>query len=70
MIGWNRGGVAEILSKVYPQGLIEMDDKEALLNAVKHHIDQPQKVEPVTMFSLKEMCDQTLHLYKQVLSLD
>ena len=70
VIGWNRGGMAEILSNVYPQGLIKVDDKAALLNAVKHHIDQPQEVEPVTMFSLKEMCDQTIHLYKQVLSLD
>ena len=70
VIGWNRGGVAEILSNVYPQGLIEVNDQSALLNAVKHHIDQPQAVEPVTMFSLKEMCDQTIHLYKQVLSLD
>ena len=70
VIGWNRGGVAEILSNVYPQGLIDVDDQSALLNAVKQHIDQPQEVEPVTMFSLKEMCDQTIHLYKQVLSLD
>ena len=70
VIGWNRGGVAEILSNVYPQGLIDVDDQSALLNAVKQHIDQPQAVEPVTMFSLKEMCNQTIALYKQVLSLD
>ena len=67
VIGWNRGGVAEILSQVYPQGLIAVDDHAALFNAVKQHMDEPQQVEPVTMFSLKEMCDQTLHLYKQVL---
>ncbi|MGA9698644.1 MAG: glycosyltransferase, partial [Acinetobacter sp.] len=67
VIGWNRGGVAEILSKIYPQGLIDVDDQSALLNAVKQHIDQPQAVKPVEMFSLKEMCDQTIALYKQVL---
>ena len=67
VIGWNRGGVAEILSQVYPQGLIAVDDHAALFNAVKQHIDEPQQVKPVTMFSLKEMCDQTLNLYKQVL---
>lgn len=67
VIGWNRGGVAEILSQVYPQGLIAVDDHAALFNAVKQHLDEPQQVKPVTMFSLKEMCDQTLHLYKQVL---
>jgi glycosyltransferase involved in cell wall biosynthesis len=67
VIGWNRGGVAEILSQLYPQGLIAVDDQAALLNAVQQHIDEPQQVKPVTTFSLKEMCDQTLHLYKQVL---
>ena len=66
VIGWNRGGVAEILSHVYPQGLIAVDDQSALLSAVKQHIDAPQQVAPVSMFSLKDMCDQTLALYKQV----
>jgi glycosyltransferase involved in cell wall biosynthesis len=67
VIGWNRGGVAEILSQLYPQGLIAVDDHAALFNAVKKHLDEPQQVKPVITFSLKEMCDQTLNLYKQVL---
>lgn len=67
VIGWDRGGVAEILANVYPQGKIAVDDNIALLNAVKLHIDQPQQVAPVTQFSLKDMCDQTIELYKQVL---
>ena len=67
VIGWNRGGVAEILSQLYPQGLIAVDDHAALFNAVKNHLDEPQQVKPVTTFSLKEMCDQTVLLYKQVL---
>ncbi|SPL70410.1 glycosyltransferase family 4 protein [Acinetobacter stercoris] len=67
VIGWNRGGVAEILSNLYPQGLIEVDDQTALFNAVQAHIHQPKDVAPVTMFSLKDMCDQTIALYKQVI---
>ena len=67
VIGWKRGGVAEILSQLYPQGLIAVDNHAALFNAVKKHLDEPQQVKPVTTFSLKEMCDQTLYLYKQVL---
>lgn len=66
VIGWNRGGVAEILSPLYPQGLIEADDQTALLAAVKKHIDEPQQVAPVKIFSLKDMCDETLTLYQQV----
>lgn len=67
VIGWNRGGVAEILSNVYPQGLVEVENEKALLETVKKHIEQPQAVAPVTMFSLKDMCDQTLALYETVL---
>lgn len=67
VIGWNRGGVAEILSQLYPQGLITVDDQTALLNTLKTHIDTPQTVAPVQMFSLKEMCDQTLAVYQQIL---
>ncbi len=67
VIGWNRGGVAEILSHVYPQGLVEAENEKALLERVKHHIEQTQTVAPVTMFSLKDMCDQTLELYQSVL---
>ncbi len=67
VIGWNRGGVAEILSNVYPQGLVEAENEKALIETVKKHIEQPQVVAPVTMFSLKDMCDQTLELYQRVL---
>ena len=67
VIGWNRGGVAEILSQLYPQGLITVDDQTVLLNTLKTHIDTPQAVSPVQMFSLKEMCDQTLAVYQQIL---
>jgi len=70
VIGWNRGGVAEILSHLYAQGLIDVGDQAALLHAVQQHIDKPQAVEPVTMFSLKEMSDRTIDLYKHVLNLD
>ena len=67
VIGWNRGGVAEILSQLYPQGLIEVDDHAALLSAVRQHVEQPQVVAPVSQFSLQQMCDETLKLYQQVI---
>ncbi len=66
VVGWNRGGVAEILTQVYPQGLIEVDDESGLLRAVQKHIEQPQQVAPVTLFSLDDMCRNTLALYTQL----
>ncbi|MHA3053386.1 glycosyltransferase [Acinetobacter sp. ANC 4633] len=67
VIGWNRGGVAEILSQVYPQGLIEVDDQASLLRSIQQHIEQPVTVAPVTQFSLQDMCQNTLALYQQLL---
>lgn len=67
VIGWNRGGVAEILSQLYPQGLIAVDDQVALFNAAQLHLETPQSVAPVELFSLADMCHQTLDLYQQVL---
>lgn len=68
VIGWNRGGMAEILTPLYPQGLVDVDHQMQLLTVLRHHIDTPQSVEPVHTFHLKEMCDQTLQLYKTVLA--
>ena len=67
VIGWQRGGVAEILSQLYPQGLVAVDDQATLLVKLKQHIQTPQQVLPVNMFSLDQMCQQTLALYQQVL---
>ena len=66
MIGWNRGGVAEILSQLYPQGLIEVDNQAALLNAIERQVQQPDYIPAVTQFSLDEMCGQILALYQSV----
>lgn len=66
VVGWNRGGVAEILSRLYPQGLIDVDDQHRLQQAVEQQIAQPHSIAPVNEFSLKQMCDQTLALYQQL----
>ena len=68
VIGWNRGGVAEILSHLYPQGLIEVDDREALFHAVKQNIATPPSIAPVYQFSLDDMCNETLKLYQSVVN--
>lgn len=66
VIGWNRGGVAEILSEIYPQGLIEIDDETALLERIQQHINRPAQIAPVTQFTLQEMTDQTLDVYEKI----
>jgi len=66
VIGWNRGGVAEILSRLYPQGLIQIDDQAALIKALQQQLIQLDHIPAVTAFSLDEMCNQVLALYQSV----
>lgn len=67
VIGWNRGGVAEILSALYPQGLINVDDETALLQAIQQHIQNPPILEAVEKFHLDEMTGQTIDLYQSLM---
>jgi glycosyltransferase involved in cell wall biosynthesis len=67
VIGWQRGGVAEILKELYPQGLVAVDDQVTLLIKLKQHIQTPQHVAPVNRFSLDDMCNQTLALYQNII---
>ena len=67
VVGWNRGGVAEILKVIFPQGLVEVDDVAGLQQAVQQLIEHPVQLPPVTDFQLSEMCRQTLAVYEKLL---
>lgn len=66
VVGWNRGGVAEILSVCYPAGLVEPENQDALLATMTRLLQQPEPPAPVQQFSLQQMTDNTLALYRQV----
>ncbi len=63
VIGWDRGGVAEILREIFPQGLVAVGDDAALLAAVQQQIETPTTLMPVTQFKLETMCAETLAVY-------
>lgn len=66
VLGWNRGGVAEILSTLHPNGLVEIDDQNSLVNKIKMEITHPSTIAPVHDFSLSDMCSNTLALYEDI----
>ncbi|MBC7750371.1 MAG: glycosyltransferase family 4 protein [Candidatus Saccharibacteria bacterium] len=66
-VGWNRGGVAEILNCCYPQGLVEAENENALLETVEQLLSNPQPPAPVHDFQLSEMTDQTIALYSDMI---
>jgi glycosyltransferase involved in cell wall biosynthesis len=67
VIGYDHGGVGEILRAVYPQGAVELLDADALKQRVTATLSEPHTlVPPFEQFRLQEMLDQTLALYKEL----
>lgn len=66
-VGWRRGGVAEILSRCYPQGLVEAENDDALMQVVESLLNNPQPPAPVDHFLLSQMTQQTIALYTEVI---
>jgi glycosyltransferase involved in cell wall biosynthesis len=63
VIGYDHGGVGEILSKLYPAGRLARGDARALLECTLQLLDTPQTVAESPAFSRSAMLEQTLALY-------
>lgn len=66
VLGWDRGGVGEILARCYPAGRVPSDDTAALLARCREWLQAPSVPPPSTDFLLSSMCDETLALYQQL----
>ncbi|MDF2446280.1 MAG: glycosyl transferase [Moraxellaceae bacterium] len=63
VMGWDVGGVGEILSRCYPIGRIAAGDNAALLAATRRWLQQRDRPAPCPHFLLTDMCARTLSLY-------
>lgn len=66
VIGWNKGGIAEILKDRFPQGTVTPGDSAELLSKTVALLEQPTRPAPSNSFQLSAMLEQTLALYQQV----
>lgn len=66
VLGWNVGGVGEVLAKAYPQGAVERNNVIALLNQTVECLSQHPLPPPTNDFQLKDMCEKTIELYENV----
>jgi glycosyltransferase involved in cell wall biosynthesis len=67
VIGYDHGGVGEILRAVAPQGAIPLLDAQALKQQVTATLSEPHTlVPPFEQFRLQVMLDQTLALYGEL----
>lgn len=68
VLGYDCGGVGELLSAVFPEGRVKLADAEALFTAANWILDQqPKPRVPENAFTLENMCAGTLHLYEEML---
>ncbi len=68
VIGYDCGGVGELLSTIFPEGRVKLMDSEGLLQAalrILAHQTTPKI--PDSAFTLEAMCASTLRLYKSLL---
>lgn len=68
-LGYAHGGVGEVLSTVYPDGCIPLQDTDFLARRMKDAVDgNIAPPTPTTTFSLQEMQDKELRLYERLVS--
>lgn len=63
VLGWEVGGVGDILTRCYPQGRVPPGDRAALLVATRRWLAAPDRPSPSPHFLLSAMTDETLALY-------
>ncbi|MBB3169888.1 glycosyltransferase family 4 protein [Simiduia aestuariiviva] len=70
VIGYDHGGVGEILSALFPQGKVPRLDDAALFEKTQTLLSTPQTPNPENPFLLAAMKQQTLDLYQRLASAD
>lgn len=66
VIGYDHGGVREILSKLFPEGCVPLQDHEQLLARTVTFLAKRPQVEPHSEFRLQAMLDGTLEMYERL----
>jgi len=68
VLGYDCGGVGELLAAIFPSGRVALGDGEALLATAREILDSESlpKV-PEGSFTLEAMCSKTLAVYKRLL---
>ena len=66
VLGWDRGGVGELLARSFPEGAVAPDDMDALVGRAADWLASPPQPAPVHPFTLDAMQAATLAVYREV----
>ena len=67
-VGWNHGGTQEVLEELFPDGLVELGDINALKEKVIKVSDKHHPFPKENVFTSNRMIDETINLYHQLIS--
>ena len=65
LVGYNHGGVSEILAALFPAGRVPLKDADALQRTVSELLNSPQQPAVNDRFLLSNMLAQTLAIYQE-----
>ena len=68
VVGWNHGGVKEILAALFPQGAVKPGDRGHLLELSRSFLSDRPQVARGDAFGLRESMENTMDVYQHVLS--
>jgi glycosyltransferase involved in cell wall biosynthesis len=66
VLGFDHGGVGEVLAAAFPEGRVGVGDEQALVAKVKHIRNNPLVPATPVPFTLDAMLDKTLALYAEL----
>ncbi|MEZ5456589.1 MAG: glycosyltransferase [Lysobacteraceae bacterium] len=67
VLGFEHGGVGELLRELYPVGCVPLGDRAALLDAALALLEEAPPVAPFAGYRLADMQARTLAIYREVL---
>jgi len=67
-VGYDHGGVGEQLGMIFPEGLVELNNKEDLYNNTKKILREKPTIKNTNLFELENMLKNTLKIYEEVSS--
>jgi glycosyltransferase involved in cell wall biosynthesis len=68
VIGWDHGGVREVLAQMFPEGSVTPGSKSQLHERARRFLIQPPRVNNSDAFSLQASMHNTLEVYKQAIA--
>ena len=70
VVGYNHGGVGEILNKMFPEGKIKLGDTQQMANVIDSILSNQPEVKKNPQFLLTDMLNKIYQLYLETANVD